>query len=111
MDQQGLYVIALAQAQPQHAEEVKSILLRLVEATRREAGCLSYELFCDSANPARMNTIEAWRDAAAFDTHMAAPHTTEALGALQGKLAGAPEIRVLTRIFHDVGSVGPSEAA
>ena len=98
MNQQGLYVIALAEVQPQHAEEVNSILRRLVEAARREAGCLSYELFCDSANPARVNTVEVWRDAAAFEAHMAAPHTTEALGALQGKLAGPPEIRVLSRL-------------
>lgn len=98
MSQQVLHVIAMAEALPDCAEEVKAILGRLAEASRREPGCLRYELFCDSARTTRLNTIEAWNDAAAFDAHMQALHTAEALRALPGKLAGAPEIRVLSQI-------------
>lgn len=95
---QGLQVVAMAEVLPQHRDTVKDILVGLAEATRRESGCLSYEVFCDSANPAWFNTIELWRDGAAFEAHMGQPHTTQALGALQDKLAGTPQIRVLSQL-------------
>lgn len=45
-----------------------------IEATRKEAGCLSYLLHRDVSHAGRFVFIEAWRDQAALDQHMQQPY-------------------------------------
>jgi quinol monooxygenase YgiN len=44
-------VILRLAAQPDKVEELKAILTGLVAPTRKEAGCLSYEIFQNRADP------------------------------------------------------------
>lgn len=91
-------VVARLVAKPDKVEELKSILLSIIEPTRREAGCKRYELLQNSADPADFTFVEEWESGAALDAHMKQPHLTVALGKLGTLLGGAPDIRRYTTL-------------
>jgi quinol monooxygenase YgiN len=89
----SLRVIACARAKTEHVAQVRELLSALVEPTRRESGCLSYELLQDSCDPANFVFVEKWASAAAEQAHFATPHVLSALQQLSGLLAAEPDIR------------------
>jgi quinol monooxygenase YgiN len=46
----------------------------LIEATRKESGCITYILHQDIKNPDNFAFIEHWRDQASVDAHMRSDH-------------------------------------
>jgi quinol monooxygenase YgiN len=46
----------------------------LVERTRKEQHCISYELFVNQKNPGHFIFIEEWPDRAALDAHCQTEH-------------------------------------
>ena len=69
-----VYIIAYLSAHPGKGSEVVSLAAPLIEATRREAGCITYELFCKPADPDTLVFVETWKDKAAVEAHFAQPH-------------------------------------
>jgi len=57
-----------------HEEELAEQLVALLAPTRREPGCLLYQLHRDPAHPGRFMFYEIWDNQAALDAHMASPH-------------------------------------
>lgn len=88
----SLRVIARARAKTEYVTQVREILSALVEPTRRESGCISYELLQDSSNPTDFVFVERWANAAAERAHFATPHLLSTLQRLVGLLASEPEI-------------------
>lgn len=85
-------IIAQVTSQPDKIEELKSLLLNLVEPTRSEKGCVSYQLLQDKTDSAKFVFIEEWTDDSAIDAHMTTAHVQEAFSKAQSLLAKAPEI-------------------
>jgi len=75
-----------------------SILRDLVDPTRGEPGCLSYDLFQDDDDPLEFVTIEHWADQATADAHLATPHVAVALAKAGDLLAQPPVIHRYTQI-------------
>ena len=48
----------------------------LIDASRKEEGCISYDLFEDTKNPNVLAFIERWKDQAAIDFHGKTEHFT-----------------------------------
>ncbi|MGH6809926.1 MAG: putative quinol monooxygenase [Ensifer adhaerens] len=69
-----VYIIAYLTAHPGKGADVLSLASPLIEATRREAGCISYELYHKPAEPDALVFVETWKDKAAVDAHFAEPH-------------------------------------
>jgi quinol monooxygenase YgiN len=88
----SLRVIARARAKTEHVEKVREILSALVEPTRHESGCVSYELLQNSSDPSDFVFVEKWASAAAEHAHFATLHISVALQRLVGLLAAEPEI-------------------
>lgn len=93
-----LQVVATIPATPEAAEAIRTALSTLVEQTRQEDGCLSYDLFESAAAPNTFVTVERWRDQAALDEHMRSPHLAEAFTAAAGGLAGDVAIHPLNPV-------------
>lgn len=74
---------------------VREVLETLLEPTRTEQGCLSYDFYLDADNPERFTFIEEWSSREALQAHLATPHIADALSRLDGKLADEPWIQVL----------------
>lgn len=69
-----LKVIAQDFIHPEHIATVMPLYKELVEKTRQEPLCLSYELFVDHKDPGHFIFIETWPDRAALDVHCATEH-------------------------------------
>lgn len=55
-------------------ETVLPLYRELVEKTRQEALCLSYELLIDHQDPGHFIFVEEWPDRAALDSHCQTEH-------------------------------------
>jgi len=64
----------------------------LVEPTRREAGCRSYDLWQDATDPTRFVMVEEWDSEAALQRHLALPTLQQAVAALRPLGAGPIEV-------------------
>lgn len=69
-----IYLIATLTLKPGSVEAVKEIALPCIEATRREPGCLSYDLNQSLTDENTLMFIERWKDQAALDSHFKEPH-------------------------------------
>ena len=93
MSKEGVRVVAKLTARPERAEELASVLLALVGPTRKEKGCMTYELLRNKADSSDFVFVEEWADDAALDAHLATPHLHEALAKAEPLLAAAPDVR------------------
>ena len=69
-----LKVIAQDFIQPDHIEDVLPLYRELVEKTKQEPLCVSYDLFIDQKDPGHFVFIEEWPDRAALDAHCNTEH-------------------------------------
>ena len=91
MTNQTIHVIARFMAIPNKVEELKAILLGLIEETLLEAGVIKYELLQNQSEPTDFTFVEEWESAAALDTHLASPHVQAAIDKLEGLIAAPLE--------------------
>ncbi len=93
-----LQAVAVLTAKSGSQQQVSEALAALVEPTRSEAGCVSYQLFVSAADPATFITLETWRSQADLDAHMQTPHVQQALAAAGEHLAAAPAVHPLRAV-------------
>lgn len=74
---------------PGKAAEFRDELLRVVELSRNEEGCLSIRAFESVREPAAFGIYSEWVDESAFDLHARLPHTARFIAAA-GQLLGRP---------------------
>lgn len=84
--------------QEEFLEEVIELYKRLVKHTRREKGCISYELFQSRENPAKLTMIEEWEAQEYLDNHFKTPHYTEIRPQIVPKLAAKTDMASYTKI-------------
>lgn len=97
-----LNIIATITAKPGSEPLVAQALRSLLEPTRAEPGCLSYELFRSSDDPAVFVFVEQWREQADLTAHQQTPHMAAAFAAAGEHLAEPP-------VIHEVRAVDPSD--
>ncbi|MEV0947032.1 putative quinol monooxygenase [Rhodococcus sp. NPDC049939] len=90
-----LHVVATIPAKPGSEDTVRDGLSSLAAESRKEEGCISYELFESQGQPGTFVTVEVWATQAAIDAHMKSPHFQSAVGLFGEHLAGAPTIHPL----------------
>lgn len=54
--------------------QLKKLLSDMVKPSKKEDGCLFYEIVQYKENPRKFMAIETWRDEAALDGHKASAH-------------------------------------
>lgn len=93
MTNQRIHVVARIVALPDKIEELKALLLGLIEPTREEIGAIKYELLQNQSEPTDFTFVEEWESAEALDTHSASPHLQAAVAKFDGLIAASPDIR------------------
>ncbi len=93
MSDARIKVVAHVRAQAGKEEDLKKVMLSLIEPTRKEAGCIRYELYQNKEDTADLTFVEDWESDAALDAHMKTPHFQTAVGQIPLLAAGAPDIR------------------
>ena len=98
MPEQGIKVVFKVQARPGGAADLKSLLLDLAAASRKESGCTDYQVLQNSADAHEFVVIEAWSSDAALDAHMTTTHVQAALSKAPSLLAKGLERGVYSAV-------------
>lgn len=79
-----LTIVANIKANVDKVALVKSELLKLIEVTRAETGCINYDLHQDNENPAHFMFYENWQSRELWQMHMANQHLQDYMKATEG---------------------------
>ncbi|NQZ91529.1 MAG: antibiotic biosynthesis monooxygenase [Moritella sp.] len=82
-----LTIVANIEAKADKIEFVKTELLKLIEPTRLEAGCIQYDLHQDNNNPALFTFVENWVSNELLQQHLNSPHLKMYVQATEGAVA------------------------
>ena len=93
-----LTVVAEMQAQPGKEEALRRAVLALIEPTRKEDGCVQYDLHVHSNDPSRFVFYENWTSQAHLDRHAESPHIQEFRTAIADLVTAPPRIETYWRI-------------
>ena len=77
MSDQKLTILAKILAKEEERELVKNELLKLIDVTRAEEGCISYDLHQDNENPNLFLFYENWTNRDLWQKHMNNTHLAE----------------------------------
>ena len=61
-------------AKATHEAEVAALFAKLTEASRKEPGCVMYQVHRHKTEPRRFFIYEQYKDDAALEAHRASPH-------------------------------------
>jgi quinol monooxygenase YgiN len=81
-----LTIIAKIEAKPESLNEVKSAILKLIEPTRNEKGCLQYDLHQDHEKAELFMLVENWESQVLWEAHMQSRHLQEFIKESEGLL-------------------------
>lgn len=76
MSNQKLTIVAQILAKEEHREFVKSELLKLIDVTKAEEGCIDYDLHQDNENANLFLFYENWESRELWQKHMESQHVT-----------------------------------
>ena len=82
-----LTIVANIKANPDKIDLVKAELMKLIDTTRAEEGCINYDLHQDNENPAHFLFYENWASKALWQAHMESQHLKDYLAATEGAVA------------------------
>lgn len=82
-----LTIVAKIEAKHDKIDLVKTELLKLVEPTRKEKGCIQYDLHQDNNNPEVFVFYENWESRELWQEHMNNDHLKAYMQATEGAVA------------------------
>jgi quinol monooxygenase YgiN len=94
----NLEVVAILTAKPGSEKLVRETLSALIEPTRVEKGCISYQVFVSAVDPATFITVETWNSQEEFDAHLQTPYVQHAFETAGDHLTQAPAIHPLSPV-------------
>ena len=98
MNAKYLTVVAQVKAKPGKEAEMRRELLSLVSPSRKDAGCINYDLHQAADNPASFMFHENWTSKAELDAHLSKPDLQAVLARVGQIAAGAPQITLWEKI-------------
>ncbi len=91
--------VAEFRAQEGKVEDLIESLHSLIEPTKKEPGCLRYELNQGSNEPCLITFIEKWKDRAAFDQHCAMNYIKHFFDEVRPHLVESFEVKLYEEIL------------
>lgn len=88
-------LIVRVQVKEGAGKQFEDAFAKAISATRKEKGNLAYDLNRDTENPLRYLVYERWKNLAALEAHLKAPHLKALLAELPKITDGAPESQIL----------------
>ena len=98
MAEKKITVVARIKAKAGMEKKVKQELLSMVGPTRKEAGCINYDLHQSPENKGLFMFYENWRSQKDLDDHLATPHFKAFMGKGKELLAEASEVTLWEKI-------------
>jgi quinol monooxygenase YgiN len=94
MESRTIRVVARFAAKTDRISNVTDILSALVEPTRAEDGCITYELLHNTQDPTDFTFVEEWTSREALERHLATEHIAECRRRIGEHIEGEADIRV-----------------
>ncbi len=91
-------VVAKNRINADKLEIVLSLYEELVNATRKEEGCIAYELFQDVEDSSVLTMIEEWEDRASLDQHMKTEHFVRIVP-MVGKFVEESSLNIYHKVY------------
>ena len=79
--------------------EVLGLYKELVEFTRKEEGCTTYELYQDEKDATIVAMIEEWESRAALEEHFKSEHFTRIVPKLKAFMVKETDINIYNKLF------------
>ena len=92
MSQKNLTVVAHIKAKAGAEEEVRQLLLSLIEPTHKETGCVDYTLHQGTEDKSLFMFYENWTSKEALDEHIQKPHLQDFLSRADELLDGPLDV-------------------
>ncbi len=93
-----LKVVAKCTVSEGKHNEFMTVAKELIEATVKEKGCIKYELFQDTSNPAILTIIEEWENKEVLDIHMNSAHFQKLVPLLAKLVSKDIELNVYSKL-------------
>ncbi|MCA6067955.1 antibiotic biosynthesis monooxygenase [Chryseobacterium sp. RG1] len=93
-----LYVIAKSISKKEDILQTQKTLEALIEPTRKEEGCIKYELLQDHTNPEVFFFDEIWESKERLNAHASSTHFLQAQEQLKSLLESPMEVYLLNKI-------------
>ena len=94
----SLTVVARMKAKPGKAIPLRQALEAIVAPSRKDAGCLNYDLHQSKEDPAQFLFHENWTSKTHLDAHLKQPHLQAFLAKANDLLAEPPQIGLWEKI-------------
>ncbi|EXA62256.1 antibiotic biosynthesis monooxygenase [Acinetobacter baumannii] len=94
---QEVRVLAKLAIEPEQIEKVVNAFKLLMNETRKESGCLQYDLHQEVHDPATLIIFERWKTEAAFEGHLKTLHFSSCFNKVS-ELIKYNETRILKKI-------------
>ena len=91
-------VILRLTAKPDKVDELRAVLLGLAASSRKETGCIDYEILQNAADPCDFTLVEEWTSASALDAHLTTAHVQDAFARGLPLLAAPPDNRRYSKV-------------
>lgn len=91
-------LIITIQAKEGKEKQLEATFAPCLKASRKDKGCVLYDLHADPDKPRTYVLIEKWQNLADLEKHLQAGHTQKLLKDLPELLEGPPEVRVLRTV-------------
>jgi len=98
MNNNTVTVVATFQARPGKEADLRAVLIGLLVPTRKEAGCLNYDLHQSPEDPGKFLFHENWTNKAALDAHLQSPQIRALIPRVDELCTGFPEIKIWEKI-------------
>ena len=99
MSREAVRVVAHIHAKAGKEQELKAILMTLMEPTRKEKGCREYRLYQNNQDRSDFTFVEEWDSDAVLEIHLKTPHVQAALSQVPALVDAEPDVRR----YHLVG--------
>jgi quinol monooxygenase YgiN len=81
-----LTIVANIKANADKVDLVKTELLKLIDITLSETGCINFELHQDNVNPAHFIFYENWQTRELWQTHMSNQYLSDYIDETEGSV-------------------------
>ncbi|MDR3570416.1 MAG: putative quinol monooxygenase [Syntrophobacteraceae bacterium] len=95
---ESITVIARFRAAKGAERELRELLLSLIEPSRSDQGCVSYDLHQGLQDPTLFVFYETWENKELLSSHSATAHVRQLRSQSKTLLAEPPEVSLLTKI-------------
>ena len=99
MSDRVVTIVARFRAKKESEQRLREALLTVIPPTRKEKGCMNYDMFQDQTDPGLFFCYENWASSEDLDNHLGSAHIKAFAEMSSDYLLAPPEIWRVTKVI------------